>query len=31
MIQAGDLLTLSELQDLRRLSGIRSALLVLHA
>jgi fatty acid desaturase len=31
MIQAGDLLTLSELQDLRRLSGIRSALFVLHA
>ena len=31
MTQAGDLLTLSELQDLRRLSGTRSSLLVLHA
>ena len=31
MIQAGDVLTLAELQDLRRISGIRSALLVLHA
>jgi fatty acid desaturase len=28
---AGDLLTLRELQDLRRISGLRSALLVLHA
>ena len=30
-IGAGDLLTLSELHDLRRLSGVRSGLLVLHA
>jgi fatty acid desaturase len=28
---AGDLLTLSEIQDLRRVSGLRSAMLVLHA
>ena len=28
---AGELLTLSEIQDLRRVSGVRSAMLVLHA